>query len=101
MPSRIWRTTYKEHTIEIENWWGIGLIFNRHRCQLFIDGKRVDEVAGKGLFTAGEGSFRSVLRGQIDVNEAKPVVIRAEIWTGWVRLKCRILADDSCILEDA
>ena len=100
MPSRTWRTTYKEHAIEVDNWWGIGLIFNRHRCQLFIDGERVDEISGKGLVFAGEGSSRSTLRGRIDESGGKRIVIRAEVWSGLLRLKCRITADDVCILED-
>ena len=103
MPTKTWTAKWLGHTIEVENWWGIGILYNRRRCRLFIDGECVEDFRGKGfLFGAGEGTFRKILRGQLHDSDGNPVVVRAEIHTSVVgfRMHCRIAVEDECLLDD-
>ncbi len=101
MPTRTWTTMYKNHRIEVESWWGVWLLFNRRRCRLYVDGECVEEMSSKGILMA-EGAFRVILRTPLtnECDGISPTVIRAEIWSGWTRYKCKIHANDECIFED-
>ncbi len=99
MPTKTWSIKWHGHSIEVENWWAIGLIFNRHRSRLFIDGKCEDELAGKGFFLAGQGSLKTILRSHIPDEKQQQLPIKVELTARLFTINCSVFVDEECILN--
>lgn len=99
MPTRRWNVKYGEHQLEVENYWSIGMIWNRRKARLFVDGECVDEHISKGILTLGQGGGETILRGNVDI-EGKKKVIKVIIRSGGVSFKCNINIDGDVIFEE-
>lgn len=100
MPTKTWTAKWKGHAIEVENWWWVGLVFNRHRCRLFIDGKCEDELSGKGILFAGQGTFHAVLRAQIVDEHKGTSPVRVEMRAELIHVHMSISVGDECVLSE-